>query len=242
MNDLALPISTDITVFATNPREMAQVQGGMVEWCDAKIAAAEKSRDEFLANEERAAAAGWPVEAKRWHRQAIKHQRRAEFYLKLQGALQAGYLIVPPLPFEAFAIRTKRAAPPDGSSQDYWDRHRQNPQVLPAGEGEYRNPLPVVERESMSYIDSKTQKEVVTRFSYPSGWKPTIEFPFGLIKPQILDATNQAMALKVFDSIGILPGRKSTDPVVVGTILRPGPFHEPVHFFVAWWLDVETLR
>lgn len=236
--DLALPIASDVTVYATNPREMAQAQAGMVGWCDTKIAGAEKQRDEFFDNEERAAEAAWPGEAKKWRKQALKAQRRVEFYQKLQTALKAGYLIVPPMPFQAFAIRTKRTAPSDEWLDGNWHDHEQKAQALPAGQGEYQNPFPAIQHETERET-GPDKKEIVKQFTFATGFRP-LAFPFSLAHPEILNATNKAMMLKIFDSIGVLPRHRAPDPIVVGTIRSPQK--NDVHFFIAWWLDPDTLK
>ena len=67
-----------------------------------------------------------------------------------------------------------------------------------------------------------------------------IDFPFKLAKPQIMEATAAAMALKVFDQIGCLPQFRAPDPIICGQILKPKD-RQPVTFFIAWWLDTKTL-
>lgn len=237
MNDLALPIASDVTVYATNPREMAQAQVGMVGWCQRKIDEASRQRDEFEANMQRVTDAGWPREAAKWRRQFTKATKRGEFYEKLKVALEAGYLIVPPLPFQAFAIRTKLTYPKGGSLPAGYD-HEQKPQVLAAGDGEYQNPFPYVYQHEDKHTDAKGQ-QVVKRFTTHGNFKP-IDFPFALVRPEILDATTKAMARKVFDALGVLPRHRAPDPIVVGEIISPAGNH--VYFFVAWWLDPEKLK
>lgn len=235
--DLALPIADDVTIYATDPREMAQAQHGMVEWCQKKIDALSRQRDGFEDNMQRVADAGWPREAAKWQRQITKATRRVEFYGKLKIALEAGYLIVPPLPFQAFAIRTKRAAPKWKRLGQYND-HEQKPEPLKAGVGHYENPFPEVRLHTDRSKDAKGN-EVVTRHTTTGDFKP-IDFPFSLVKPEILNATTKAMALKVFDAIGVLPRHRAPDPIVVGEIISPAG--NRIHFFVAWWLDPEKLK
>jgi len=80
----------------------------------------------------------------------------------------------------------------------------------------------------------------------------TIDFPATLIKPVILGATQRAMALRIFDRIGVSFGgtntmssrRRRSDPIVVGQILNGAekyPEEKMVTFFVAWWLDTRSL-
>lgn len=216
--DLALPIAHDVTVFATNPAEMAQAQHGMVGWCQRKIDEAARQRDDFEANGLRVAEAGWPREAAKWRRQVVKAQKRVDFYEKLKLALEAGYLIVPPLPFQAFAIRTKRTSPKWQNLGQHAD-HQQQAEPIKAGRGHYENPFPEVNLHSDSRKDAQG-KEIVQRWTTPGDFRP-IDFPFALAKPEILNATTKAMALKVFDAIGVLPRHRAPDPIVVGSIISP---------------------
>lgn len=236
-NELALPIATDLTVYATDPREMAQAQHGMVAWCQRKMDEASRQRDEFEANTLRVTEAGWPREATKWRRQVTKAARRVEFYEKLKIALEAGYLIVPPLPFQAFAIRTKNAWPRGGSLPAGHD-HQQSAEMLKAGVGEYQNPFPEVYRHEERHTDAKGQQQV-TRWTTHGAFRP-IDFPFALVRPEILNATTKAMALKAFDALGVLPRYRAPDPIVVGEIISPTG--NRIHFFVAWWLDPEKLK
>lgn len=235
--DLALPIAEDVTVYATDPREMAQAQHGMVAWCQRKIDEAVRQREEYETNEQRVVDAGWPREAKKWRRQVTKAARRADFYEKLKLALEAGYLIVPPLPFQAFAIRTRGPAPKWRSLGQHSD-HEQKPDPLRAGVGSYKNPFPEVNHHSDRSKDAQG-KEVVQRWTTTGEFKP-IDFPFSLVRPEILDATSKAMQKKIFDAIGILPRHTAPDPIVVGEIISPTGTR--VHFFVAWWLDPSRLK
>lgn len=237
MMDLALPIAEDVTVYATDPREMAQAQQGMVGWCQRKIEEATRQRDDFENNMQRVTDAGWPREAAKWRRQVSKAARRAEFYEKLKIALEAGYLIVPPLPFQAFAIRTKRNSPKWQSLGAGYD-HEQSAEPLKAGAGHYENPFPEVRTHSERSKDAQG-REIVNRWTTTGEFKP-IDFPFALVKPEILNATTKAMALKVFDALGILPRHRAPDPIVVGEIISPTG--NRVHFFVAWWLDPAKLK
>jgi hypothetical protein len=69
-----------------------------------------------------------------------------------------------------------------------------------------------------------------------------VEFPMTLVKPQVLDATAKAMARKIFDQIGVLPNRRAKgDPILVGLIIPPHRRHEPLTFFISWWLNTNDL-
>lgn len=237
-----IPMVNDLTLLADNPADMLVAQKGLINWCERKIAACDAERVEAASNGARAVMAGWDGEEKRWNRVAKKARLKVEFYNKVKLALEAGYYIVPPFPGQVFAIRTKKAAP--NSERRYHSRrnssdHEQSEQTLPAGEGEYRNPFPAVQNETDRYT-GKDGKEVVQKSSYSTDWVP-MEFPIALAKPEILTATNKALAGKFFDRLSVLPRWKSPDPIVMGEINVPHRKGERVAFFVAWWLDTRTL-
>lgn len=67
-----------------------------------------------------------------------------------------------------------------------------------------------------------------------------------MAKPQIMEATGQAMAAKIFDELGILPDPKpKKDPMIIGTIIDPrgvyGRERRRVSFIIAWHLNVRDL-
>ena len=67
-----------------------------------------------------------------------------------------------------------------------------------------------------------------------------LELPVRAMKPEIIDAIDQAQQLRIFDALGIAPNYRSADPVICGQIRRPeGP--GVLTFFIAWWLDESDL-
>lgn len=78
---------------------------------------------------------------------------------------------------------------------------------------------------------------------YAAEYAP-VDFPFKAIKPQILDDVGKAMALKIFDEIGILPQRRvKADPMVIGQIvIKKGTYDERrLSFLITWWLQESHL-
>lgn len=51
------------------------------------------------------------------------------------------------------------------------------------------------------------------------------------------------MALRVFDQLGVIQHERKRDPIIVGQIVDPRDKYRNrvVSFFVAWWLNTETL-
>ncbi len=241
--DLTADMPADFTVIATTPAAMIEAQKSLIVWADRKIEAVRLESAEAIEQLQIAIDRKWKTDA--WRRQVAKYQARIEFYEKIKAALNAGYYIVPPFPIDVFAIRTKRIAPApmDGTIRD---NHDQRAQILAVGEGRYVDPKPVRD----SYVDEVTGSDGKTRnvTHYHATDFADVDFPFKLARSEIRDATNAAMALGIFDRMGVLPRVRSPDPLVCGEIIMPNQpsyYHQDnmkkITFFVAWWLDTKTL-
>jgi hypothetical protein len=66
-----------------------------------------------------------------------------------------------------------------------------------------------------------------------------LEFPVTVAKPHILQATQKAMELRIFDRIGLVgTPQKRADPIIVGQIFRKEGWNETqLTFFIAWWFN-----
>jgi hypothetical protein len=229
----------NLQLVATNPGQMEQCQGALIQWCQQKM---ELVKADLADAEENLAIAKknkWRHAP--WQRRVSLAKAKLTFYDKVEKAVEAGYYIVPAFPVDVFAIRTDRDRPNSARSRSAWETFKQNPRLLPAGEGAYVSDLPEVWRHAHPYIDSKTgeEKESVT---FTPGEFEDVEFPMTLVKPQVLDATAKAMARKIFDQIGVLPNRRAKgDPILVGQIIPPHRRHEPLTFFISWWLNTNDL-
>lgn len=250
MSDNNLPATTeltadmpaDFTVIATTPAGMIEAQKSLIEWSDRKIATIRAESAEAIEQLAIAVQRKWKTDA--WRRQVAKYERRIEFYEKIKAALNAGYYIVPPFPIDVFAIRTKRETPKAMDSV-HRDNHDQDAQILALGEGRYVDPKPVRE----SYVEDE-ERDGKTRSvtHYFATEFADVDFPFKLARSEIRDATNAAMAMGIFDRMGVLPRTRAPDPLVCGQIIFPnqpgyyrGDSLKCVTFFVAWWLDTKTL-
>ena len=225
-----------LQVIARYPYQMEKCQAGLVKWCEQKIQSLQAECDDLSANMDIGVSQGWKIEA--LDRAFARTQKRIQFYDKMKAALENGYCIVPNFPVEMFAIRTKAKEPDRKSSNQWTDTHEQDAQKLPAGEGQYKNPFPVVHQ-----MDYGSEGKPDKRY-WAEDWRE-MEFPFVTAKPLIMDATARALADKVFDEIGVLPGKnKRQDPIVVGRIIDPRStkFNKVVvTFLVAWFIDTRTL-
>lgn len=227
----------DTTLVAFTPAEMVPAQQNLSAWCDRKIAAIETELADLQANLELATAHGWKhasVAAT-----LARTARRVTYYQKLKAAVDAGYLLVPNFPIDLFAVRVQRSKQPEKVTDTRWSSNfNADAQLLPAGDGRYVDERVFHSDESrLRTIDGKEQ--LVRR--YVSGDYDEVDFPVTLAKPIVLEATARAMALKIFDQMGLVQNQSGRDPIVVGRILDPRKNRRCATFFVAWWLDTATL-
>lgn len=229
----------DTQLVATDPHQMAQAQHSMVEFCDAKLSSLQSELAQAHGIIEALRKAN--MSDARGRRLVTGIRKREAFYAKVKAALAEGYYILPPIPHQTFAIRSaKELPPPNRQTGNTWKADEPTPEVLPVGEGENHNAT--VERQLVDTYETKdNQGKSVTKYVYENvGWKD-IEFPFFPVKPQIIEATGKALGKKIFDWLGVAPEYRTTDPMVIGCIRHWKKNQKPLHFFVAWWLDTDTL-
>lgn len=246
-NPVVLKEGGNVAVTALMPGDMANCHQALLEWCERKIAELTSDANELRGAMKHALEKKW--KSATFKRHAELAEKRIEFYDKIKAALAHGYIPVPNFPVTAFAIRTKKQRPLRLFTTNYGRTHTQAPETLPAGEGEYQNPFPVVHQATLAPAAATTNE----RCSYwAESWKD-FEFPFSMAKPEIMEATSRAMELKIFDDIGILPQfapsegtrRPKGDPMIIARIQDPRhPGYGPnrfVTFMIAWHLDTRTL-
>lgn len=236
----------DIEVTAENATEMQQCQDAIIQWTQMKVSKAQAEANELKAAYEHAVQRKWKSDTLKRHAELAS--KRADFYKRMLVALEKGYQIVPSFPVTAFAIRTDAKNPLRMYSTSWSHRHTQQAKILPEGEGEYKNPFPVV---SERQLKAATQTESEKKAYWAESWKD-LEFPISMSKPKVMEATTRAMALKVFDEIGILPGfapeegtrPPAGDPMIIARMKVPnwvGANQRWVCFIIAWHLDTRTL-
>lgn len=238
---------SDLVVFAKNRTEMMGAQAQLVQWADGKLAEARALLEEAATNLAHAKEQDWKLSG--WYRQRLTAQKKVEFYEKIHAALAAGYVIVPDFPIDIFAIRTERTYPVKHYSttnhtwSDNVDR-TQHSELLPIGTGDYHDSQPLEKRGP----EKKTDTGETVYGQWADAFKD-VDFPIKAVRPVILEETSKALALKIFDEIGCLPGRpgwrpnrvpgrKGVDPMVIGRITyRYNQYHQKtVSFLIAWWL------
>jgi hypothetical protein len=228
----------DTQLIALDPHQMAQAQNWLIEWCDGKLKLLDGEM--IQAHGIIDALRKGSMSDARGRRLVSSINKRVAFYTKIKAALSAGYYILPPIPHQAFAVRTTKVLPPPETRRQDWSGSAEVAgQSLPVGEGEYKNAIAVraVIDEEERERNGKTE---LVRVWENTAWRE-IEFPFFPVKPEIIEATSKALSKKIFDWLGVAPQSRSTDPMVIGCIRHYKQYQQPLHFFVAWWLNVDTL-
>lgn len=233
-----------VLVTAQHPAHMQVCNEALSEWCDKKIALQEHEAEELEENYKIAKKNKWRTATLRKHANLAK--KRVDYYKKIKGALDEGYCIVPNFPLDIFAVRTTKKKPrrKDGNwqSQDRSVDTETNKQ----GDGKWvdRHPL-------QTYLEYKRKNkrtgEMETQQQHYAFAHDAVGFPIAMAKPQIMKATGKAMAQKIFDDVGILPGQRTAkykDPVIAGRIKDPRSTkynQRFLTFMIAWHLDTSTL-
>ncbi len=233
-------IPGSLTVFAQNPLQMREAQAHMVAWSERKIIETQKELAELEEGLEIAKKNKWRTSTLK--AAVTRTRRRVQFYEKTKLALEAGYCMVPNFPTGVFAVRTTRRKP---KKQDLkrWasgvnDEQSNHP---PAGEGEY-----VDAEVGAIEVEGPDEKGEKKKFWTNFDEFEDVAFPFTMVKPEIMEATSRAMALKVFDDVGCLPSRRSRrnrDPIIVGRIThKEGTYQERTFtFLIAWFMDLDRM-
>lgn len=227
-------VCTDI---ANDYSGLPKLQNQLVIWAKAKYYEVKTEYDQLCEAYKEAKERKW--KASTLSGAANKCLKRLQFYEKVVSALEAGYMLFPPIDdLDVIAIRTESEHHHQTGSinlQKYyhnpgggWDSSTEAP---PAGEGEYKNPRVYWHR--WGTVKDSTGTELQT-------WHPDIimenpEFPLVMARAQCVEATSSAMEQKFFDDIAIYPKRARKDPVIIGRI------HDPkgriMNFLISWRID-----
>ncbi len=231
----------DISVSGETREEIARGQRSLMDWCERKIAAEKSEYEELRIAVESARAKKWKTST--LEGQAVRCKKRVEYYEKMLAAFREGYILVPNFPLTIFAIRTGKTYPKQVTSFSHWERFEQKAQSLEHGKGVYQNPDPIVFEETVSVAKKEGGTEVKKQYS-PDEWD-AIDFPVMMAKPHIMEAVDHAMALKIFDEVGILPQhRVKGDPMIGGVLIMGGVpkwAAKRSTFMLAWHVDTRTL-
>lgn len=237
-NELAITLPT--TAMANAASELPALQAPLAGWAREKM---ETARAEFEELEQAV------TEAKKhkWKTSTLAKARigalaRFTFYDKCVKALEAGYMLFPPVPnADVIAIRcSSTCGPYEGRSTSGWKPALEEVSAAgsPAGEGEYKNPF-------MGWVKCwpyKGSEDSEGKQRTDQGWHTVqelknAEFPLIMAKPQIIAATNAAMEMKVFDEIRLFPFvKRRGDPCILGVVYDPR--NSKRHYFlISWRID-----
>lgn len=236
-----------VHLVARSPQEMAAAQEDLGAWLTAKVASVDQEVAELKAATETAMQNGWQHEA--LAKQLSKARQQHVYYMKLLQAVKSGYCIIPNFPIDVFAIRVTRSKPSAlaASTKHSWGDPAnliadEQPQILPVGEGRYVSPSQTVKRWNDPPQKDEKGNETIKRFAKPIDFAD-ITFPLIAAQAEVMNATSQAMALQLFDAIGICPqSQPKGDPMIIGQIfLSRNRLNRTASFIIAWHLDLRTL-
>lgn len=238
--------SPDVHLVARNPHEMALAKSSLTMWLQQKIKQCDGETDELGEAAETAKRNKWQWKTLQNHCNLAK--RRGDFYRKVLGAVDAGFTIVPNFPIDLFAVRVKRTSPKwtQGISTYSQGHARANtpdikPDSLVLGVGKYVSNVPT--GTAGDYQEKKKDGTEVTKYFFTSTDFTDIQFPIECARPAVMNATAAAMALRLFDGVGICPQSRRGDPLIIGQVLGPkvGYSQKVISFLIAWHLDLRTL-
>jgi hypothetical protein len=241
-----------VHLVARNPLEMQAAQIDLAVWLRNKLRQIAGEITELSAALDEAVRNGWRSGPLQY--QLNKADQEDRYYQKMLLAVEAGYTIVPEFPIDVFAIRVKRKHVTRDMAETSMSYHNpandiadQRSDLPPAGEGRYESPVAKMRGGSRKEDDGKGGQNLI-RFAFTDDWGD-IAFPLRAARPVVMNATAQAMALKVFDQIGICQPvhnagvvRKG-DPLIIGQVLshRRNYSQKCTSFIIAWHLNLEDL-
>lgn len=247
VQEVALQESTGYQLVAIDRPQLETAHAKMIDWAkemQSRVAVEKAGEEENLRI----------AEERKWATTHFKKRiaglvRQGIFYEKIEAALRAGYVIVPNFEMTVFGIRTTADSPRSVVQENSWARNatsfEQQSQRLPAGEGEWKNPLPTVHTEQQTTTNEKGVKST-THLQWAEEFRD-FDFPIALAKPVLMNRTAEAMALKVFDEVGVAVdtmskwrGNRRGDPFILGRIRNPRQ-RADITFFIGWYFDPTNL-
>lgn len=254
---VAPDVSENLHLVARTPDEMRIAQGQLAQWFENKKTILMRDAVELEESRDIAKRNGWKTEAT-LAKHARLARRRIEFYDKCQQAVASGYAIVPNFDVDLFAIRTARSSPRPNESTSRWNTEaEQGSEGPPAGVGELVAAKPLAEavrRQPQTNYKGEPIKDDQGKVKTQPVFRATefdeeIDFPIAVARPEIMTATQAAMALEIFDEFGVQAGatqqsRMRGDPLVVGRIIDPRSTtynRKWVTFLIAWYVNTADL-
>lgn len=234
-------VQKHMIVAAQNPKEMLIAQHSLVEWAKREIVDNKAEFEELKTNLEIAKKNGWRTVTLK--NSLVRSQKRINFFEKIEAALAAGYVIIPNIDSDVVAIRTERISPKRNDVEGNWSRPNNQTSEMPMlGAGEYLSSEAKIVEERWTE-NNKEGKPVEKVARWADEFKD-FQFPFAIAKPEILTATANAMALKIFDDIAVSPRRQvKGDPMIIGRVrLKQSTYQERVvSFLISWFVDTRDI-
>lgn len=248
-------LSADVALVASNAVEMQLAQQQLVAWFAAKLKSLEADRTELELEIEIAMRNDWRTTALR--RQLNLAAKRVQFYDKCRRAAEAGYCLIPNMPCDVFAVRTEKQRPDRQHSRWESELGHVRSESPPVDAGHY-----VDAQAAIGWSHNVTEKssggtERVVRIFETTDFD-AVDFPVSICKPQVMQATAQAMAMKVFDEIAVVDDglshgsvasrrrgrRRKGDPLVLGIVRDPRRVQQDdrrITFLISWFVDTREL-
>ena len=233
----------ELFVFARDPAEMTKAQDAMIAWAERKILEKQGEHRDFEQNLVIAKKNKW--RSSTLEAATNRAKKKVVFYEKVRDALKAGYYIIPDMEIDLFAVRTTAKNPRQNreSSRSSWgpSMKAQVTNSPPTGDGTYVSPnRGVFDETKHEELKKDGTKDIIRTKWWDAFAEP--DFPFHFAKPEILEATAEAMQKKIFDEMGIMPRRRGGDPMVIGRITyREGYHRKSLNFLVSWFLDTADI-
>lgn len=245
MENQAITTSTltqsDVHLVARDPRGMVAAQDEISSWLKGKLASLQAEVTELKDAVAVAKQNDWKSGA--LENQLTKAMKQVRFYTKTSLAVEAGLTIIPNFPLDIFAIRVTKEQPTYQREVAGYGHPRlrdEKPQILDAGAGSYKGTGHKVYYGSFKDHD-KAGTEITKYFTETADFQE-VAFPLIAARPEVMSATAAAMALNVFDQIGICPQSSKGDPLIIGQVIDGTTWRaKQVSFLIAWYLDLRTL-
>jgi hypothetical protein len=229
------------TAIANTTAELPALQAPLLGWAQKKLEEAREEHAELLDAIGEARRMNWKVSALQGA--AKKAAARYCFYDKVVAALEAGYMLFPPVPnADVIAFRTLHNEPPNR----YEDREAwagspggtaEDKETPPRGDGKYLSPV-IHWQLLRTYKTEKGQER--KEWSALDLEDPI--FPLMMGKPEIIRATNAAMEQKLFDEIRMFPfeRRPTGDPCILGSVVDRRN-SKSLYFLISWRVNESDL-
>ena len=241
-------ITAQFHAVAVNGTEMVAAKAGIQAWLERKLQSIEDEIVSLQAVHDSAVKHKW--KSSTFKGQLQREKQKQLYYGKLLAACNAGFVIVPNMDVDVFAIRVKRTNTRAKSAFNKATGYAPSaPRIddeteerLPVGEGRYESPEQKV--DTLRWDEKNEKNEIVHKVKSYAVDFAELEFPLAVAHPLVMDATARAMSMKIFDRIGIVRNRQQTsgDPIVLGQVTRKiGWQLKTASFLIAWYLDPRTL-